>query len=355
MYYPAQTHVSPLVTLRRVRLLPAPGEILVGINQHVEAADVIGRVTLPIEHHLLDVAHALRVSPAAADRLVLRRDGERVKKGEVIAIRRGLRRRQVRSPVSGTLIASGGGRVLIAASGKPLELRAGMPGTVVGLTEGLGVTIEATGALVQGVWGSGGQDLAVLRLLGETRDTPLTADLLDVGRERGAIVVAGLDADEAALRKAAEIRVRGMVLASLSSDLIGLARRLPFPVMITEGFGRRPMAEPVFTLLRTSAGREAALDARPADRFEGWRPELVIPLPAQLQSPPTPAEGLPLAAGRRVRVLRALHGGAVGKVQRLLPRPQKLPGGVRSLVAQVELEGGLGSTLEAFANLEILD
>ena len=41
------THISPLITIRRSRLLPEKGQVFVRARQKVTATDVIGEVLLP--------------------------------------------------------------------------------------------------------------------------------------------------------------------------------------------------------------------------------------------------------------------------------------------------------------------
>jgi hypothetical protein len=305
---------------------------------------------------IVDVSRFLGVPLAQADRYITRKRGDEVKRGAIVAERRtglGLQSKIARAPAAGTIIATGEGRVLIETSREPIELRAGIPGTVAHHIAGVGVVVETTGALIQGVWGTGGHDFGVMQVLTEERHERLRAEAVSVSN-RGAMLVAGRGADAETLRRAAEFHVKGLVLGSLDPDLIDLARSLEYPLMITEGFGDQPMAAPTFTLLKTNTGREAALDARPADRMEGTRPELVIPLPAPAESPSLPAEGEALKVGKRVRALRAPYAGAVGSVARLLDTQTVLPSGVRAPAAQIELEDG-GLAIIPFANLEILE
>src|SRR5690606_28050759 len=148
---------------RRERLLPQLGEVLVETRQAVEATDVVARAAVAEHHRLIDVARRLGVPPDKADEAMIKKDGDAVKAGEPIAVRKaalGLRRVAARSPINGWLVAAAGGKALLAALSRPLELRAGIPGTVVSILQGRGVVIETTGALLEGVWGNGREDTA---------------------------------------------------------------------------------------------------------------------------------------------------------------------------------------------------
>jgi len=354
-YVPPQTHVLPLCTVRRERFLPVSGEVLVRANQHVDALELVARAHLSTAHVIVDVGRFLGVPALQADRYITRKKGEEVKRGTVIAERRttmGLQSKVARSPAAGTIIATGEGRVIIESAHETVELHAGIPGLVANVTPGLGVVVETSGALVQGVWGTGGQEFGVMHVLSEERDETLPADKLTVSF-RGAIVVGGRGIDSEGLRRAREYHLKGLVLGSLDPALIEEVRGLGIPVVLVEGFGDRPMSAPAFTLLKTNAGREAALDGRPADRMEGVRPEVVIPLPAPSRMPPLPVVGEALAPDKRVRALRAPYAGAVGTVVRVLEHPALLPSGLRAQAARVELDG-IGPAIIPFANLEIL-
>ena len=101
----------------------------------------------------------------------------------------------------------------------------------------------------------------------------------------------------------------------MTSELIPVAMRLPYPILLTEGFGRLPMNSPAYALLQSNAGREATLDGRMGSIYESQRPEVIIPLPAS--------------------------------------RQVSMPSGILARSATVDLEG-IGAATVPLANLEIL-
>lgn len=357
-YIPNTSHVTLLATLRRERLLPLAGEVIVETRQRLEASDVVARTYLAEHHKLVDVARKLGLPPEKADKAMLKQDGDPVKAGEAIAQRKvlfGLLPRTARSPVEGRLVAAAGGKALVAAIARPFELRAGMPGSVVTILQSRGVVIETTGALVEGVWGNGHQDFAPLRLAGPDLTKVLTAAEVDMSM-RGSLVVVGCLTDAAALKRLAEVNVRGLVVGTLPAALQGLARKLSFPVLVVEGFGLGGFSEPALALLTSSAGRDAWLHAAPRDRFLGRRPELIVPLAGTATPPPVVVDGEALAVGKRVRVLRGPEAGRVGAVAALGERPVPLPSGLRARAAQVTFPGQAGPSVRVpFANLELLE
>jgi hypothetical protein len=61
MYYPMESRITALTTIRRERLLPAPGQVLVNPGETVGPADAVARCQLPGEVRVLDVSRALGV------------------------------------------------------------------------------------------------------------------------------------------------------------------------------------------------------------------------------------------------------------------------------------------------------
>ena len=61
MFVPV-THFLPLTKIRRERLLPIPGRVLVHTGQKVIATDVIAETKLVNQHVLLDISSILGIS-----------------------------------------------------------------------------------------------------------------------------------------------------------------------------------------------------------------------------------------------------------------------------------------------------
>ena len=111
------THILPLTTIRRERLLPIPGRVVVRQGQKVKPLDVIAEANLAPDHLLLQVARGLGLSSEEADQRIERHAGDEVVEGDVIASRGGIARRVVRSPASGRIVMVGDGLVLLEVEG----------------------------------------------------------------------------------------------------------------------------------------------------------------------------------------------------------------------------------------------
>ena len=353
-YYPPETRVMPLTLIRRDRMLPADGNVLVGPGQRVEASDVVAQVELGGQFLTFEIARLLRVPPARAVRYLKKGKDDVVKAGEVIAGRMGLGVRPVRSPVDGVIVDvdERDGRVAIEVASRLFELRAYVKGVVSNVLGRLGVVIETPGALIQAALGIGGESFGVLRAVSEAPDEPLRASSIDI-RAHGSIVVGGGWITASALEQAQQLQLRGMIAGSLEGDLLETARQMPFPIMVTEGVGRIGMATPIFELIRAQDGREASINGETRTRWGIVRPEILIPLPAETRPPLPPAVGAPLTAGARVRVVRGPHMGQVGTVTAIPARTVRIEIGTRVHGADVRFSP-TASAFVPFANLELL-
>lgn len=345
------THILPLATVQRQRVLPVPGRVLVRKGQEIAAADTVAEVNLTPQHVVLDVARGLGLPVDKADKQVQRKAGERVSEDDVIAGPVGITKRVVRAPCSGRIIVVGSGQVLLEVDSPPFELRAGIPGEVVSLIPERGVVIENTGALVQGVWGNGRIDFGLMHALASRPEQTLTADQLDVSF-RGSVILGGYCGQPDVLSTAADLPLRGLILSSMASSLVPLASNMPYPIIIVEGFGLLPMNAAAFNLLSTSDRRQVAINAEPWDRFADRRPEVFIPLPSDGRISPL-RDTIEFAPDQRVRVVRAPQKSQIGTIVALLPGMQVFPSGVQGPAAQVRLENGEESVLP-LANLEVL-
>lgn len=355
MYYPVETRITAATIIRRERVLPVPGRVLVNPGETVGPSDVVARCQLPGKVLVVDVSRTLGVRREKAANYIRKAVGESVQADEVLAAPKGLLgklRRGCRAPGDGQIVGIRNGLILIEAAPVAYELRAHIRGQVANVLPNRGVVISTTGTLVQGVWGSGGEAEGVLKVVVDSPQKPLRPRSIDVSCH-GTIVVGGWILDEKALEQAVEANVQGIIAGGVRSELCAWLEDLPFPVMITEGFGTLSMAEYVFSVLRSNAGREAMLSADTRTRWDIRRPEVVIPVRAEKEALSEDSSPEPLKAGMQVRLLRAPYLGAVGTVTALSTLPQLLESGARLPVAEVELEDE-GLVQVPLANLELI-
>ncbi len=345
------THILPVTTITRVRMLPIRGEVTVRVGQKVAATDTVAEAVIPRGHIVIDVARELDETPEHVEKLIKVKRGDALEKDDVIAEISGLGGREVLAPAAGRVTAVGGGKVLLQTGQTSISIKAGLAGVVTSVMNNRGAVISATGVLVQGVWGNGHVDSGVLFSLCEKPTDTLHPDQLDVSM-RGAVILAGHLDSQKALNIAADLPLRGLILSSIAPDLLPAAEQVRFPIIVLEGFGKHPMTLTAHRLLTTNVKREVSLNAEPYNRLEGTRPEIVIPLPAGADIP-EPPETLPLAVGQTVRLLRAPHQGATGSIVAIRPGLSQMPNGLRVPAASVKVESG-ETILVPLVNLEVL-
>lgn len=348
-----QTIVSPLKLIRRERMLPGPGQILVQEGERVDPVQVIGIAEVPGSFHIVNVAEMLGVPARSAHRYIKVEAGQAVKQGDILALRRMPARRVCRSPIDGQVTGSGGGRLLIESKPQMVEVRAGYYGTVERIYPNHGVSIQIAGAIIQGAWANGQEGFGILRVTVKGRDKPLRARTVDTA-SRGVILVGGARLDEQALERAVELQARGIIVGGLPAELLGAVQKLPFPVLATEGIGAISMSAHIFELLSTHDGREAVLDGRCQSGWTTRRPEIIIPLAAEPGTEPLQLAEAPLKVGDRVRAIRHPHTGLTGKVLALPEAAMRTVTGARLMVAQVKPDEGEEPLFIPLVNLEIL-
>lgn len=346
-------HILPLTTIRRERLLPVSGRVVARLDQKVTPLDVVAEADFGTDHLLLDVARLLGIPTEKADALIQCKVGERLAANQLIAQRTGLVPHPVRSPAEGRVVAVGGGQVLVEVGNSVFELRAGIPGVVTRLVPGRGVEITSSGTLIQGVWGNDRIDYGLM-LTAPKLNSPgdvLEADQLDVSL-RGAILLSGHCSDAKTLKVAGELPLRGLILGSLSPDLIPVALQAPFPILVTDGFGHHPINPLTYRLLITNAKREVSINSAPLNRHTGVRPEIMIPLPVS-QLLPEVSDSAEFSSGQQVRLCRNPNLLEVGILKTLLPGLTVFPSGLSLPAADVLLESGQ-KVVVPLANLEVV-
>jgi hypothetical protein len=290
------------------------------------------------ELEVIDLAGALGASVRSVARYVLVEEGDRVTAGGPLAkVRRLWRQREVLAPFAGTVQAIIEGRLFYRQEPQELALCAYVPGEVVDHYPQRGVAIRATGAIIRGIWGWGTERKGILAAMVAGPGEILTWE--HVGRRYGGtILVGGMLEDPRVLRRAATFGLCGLVVGSMHPELRTLSQSLDLPVIVTEGLGRIPMADPIFELLSAHHGHLAVLAG--ADQRGPSGPEIIIPLETEQSKPSSLTVVRPITAGMRVRITRRPYLGVIGQVIRLLATPQRTDVGTQADCAEVRLPGG---------------
>lgn len=357
------------------RILDRAGQVEVGVGDRVRPEDVVARSSSIEKSFTLYLANELDMPNDQLRKHLAKTVGSTVNEGEVIArVRRGLRTAAVRSPATGTLVNvdDANGTVTLTAASGPRELKALVEGVVERIHSDRGVTIRATGARVYGIVGFGNEATGPLVVGVDRQDRELTTDLVKKDW-RGAVVLCGMTVGVPVLNRLKEAGVAGVIVGSIAeadvrrflspgdgsatpaafwganrNAAFSATDNAPFVIVVTEGFGRHPMAGPAFDFLASREGTNVSLHGQTRVGINLARPEIYIAGDGDDAGHPD----ITLESGRTVRVVDAEHLGTVGHVA-ADPFSRALSNGVQRDYVSVALENG-STHYVPVSNVEVL-
>jgi hypothetical protein len=358
-YYPEQTLILGMTTIRRERKLPpnAVGEVMVEEGAMIDQPSaIVLRGAIPGEFILLDALKplGLRSADEITDEMLAAQPGEVIDPGQaILTLGKGRGAKSVLAPVQAIFARLDRDRVILQANPVPFEVQALITGQVTSVRGETSVLIETPGTLIQGAWGNGKTAYAPLSLEPEGGIESLHGDTLLQNVAGTAMVIAHSIGAPNVFAAAAQQGIAAVIAPSMSSGLREFALRQTIPIILTEGFGDMQMSEIVYNLLRGNANRAATIDATEPTRWSPERPEIAIPLASGGARPPAPETNQPLYEGSLVRVTRRPLLGMTGKIRRVPDAPRAVENGLRLAVAEVQLTTGKLVSVP-LANLELL-
>ena len=354
------------------RVLPISGEVKVSVGDKVDCRDIVAETFMPGDATPVNMANKLSVPPSDVAELMLKKDGEKIQKDEVIAITKGIFgmfKSEYKSPVKGTIesISKVTGQMIVRGKPLPVQVQAFLTGTVAEVIPNEGVVIEADVSFIQGIFGIGGEAFGPLRMACASPSEQLTVEHIKPDM-KGQIIVGGGRMTGDAVRKAIEVGAIAVVSAGMDDqDLknilgydLGVAitgsEKIGTTLIITEGFGDIAMAKRTFELLKANEGNDTAVNGATQIRAGVMRPVIVIPIKdesSSSQGGEAAMEGL-LEVGTSVRVIRDPYFGQIGTVSGLPSEPQMLGSESKARVLTVNVESGEEITVPR-ANVELIE
>ena len=345
----------------KIRELPLPGEVLVKPGDKVKATDVVLRAYRPGDLDIVRIADRLGVDPEDSIPGMRVKPGDRIERGDIVCEIKtffGWFTSRVESPASGTVefFTEGNAHLGIRGEPSPFEITAFIDGVVESAEPGKSVTLRNHGAVIQGIFGVGGERLGTIVVIRDMNDKVISEhDIVAVGRKiDGAILIGGRTFSTAALRKAAELGAVAVVTGSIDSaglsEFVGYQIGVsitgdedgPLTLIVTEGFGSLAISERIIELALTIEGRPASVNGATQVRAGAMRPEILVPDPAAadgktVRSADEPQTGQ-LSVGRRVRIIRVPNFGRFAQVVELPSEPEVIPTGASVRVVRLKLE-----------------
>ncbi|GJM42058.1 MAG: hypothetical protein DHS20C20_23400 [Ardenticatenaceae bacterium] len=321
--------------IRRERVLPKGGEIVVRVGQEVSPIQVVARTTMASDFAILAASEKLGVEPSQLNDYLHVEKGVSVEAGAVLASRRRfLGEKQVISPVDGVLFDVVNGRIAIQPTSDWLELRALVAGRVVSYVGNRGVMLETSGSLIQAAWGSDQEGVGRLKVMGTAPNTVLTPEYLN-GDVTGQVVTIGCLNNLELFHRAEDLGVRGLIVGSTTAEICRTSQKSPLPLIVTDGVGGTGMAEPIFQLLQQADGRSVSLFGK-YKASAGQRPEIILPQAAAIGLDAATVKKT-IEPGQLVRILGTEHTGKVGTVNHIYSHLQPLPTGLKVPGVDVKL------------------
>ncbi|PJA29860.1 MAG: hypothetical protein CO189_01160 [candidate division Zixibacteria bacterium CG_4_9_14_3_um_filter_46_8] len=364
--------VTGKTLIKKRRILPLKGEVIVKIGDKVHPDDAVARTELPGNVEPTNVANILGVPPEDVSECMLKKIGDKVNKEEMIAKSKsffGLFTSSCRAKIDGTIenVSSITGQVLLRGAPIPVEVKAYLEGEVTDVYPREGVEVKCWGSFVQGIFGIGGETHGEIKVV--SKDNKAVLDEKDITPElKGKVIIGGSLVTAAALNKAIAVGVRGIVVGGFNDkdlrDFLGYDLGVAITgnedkgitLVVTEGFGQINMADHTYALLKSKEGCLACINGATQIRAGVIRPEVVIPLAEGKMGADegTKASSHGLEVGSPIRVIRHPYFGVIGKVTNLPSPLQKLESESMARVLEVELEDGRRAVIPR-ANVELLE
>ncbi len=358
------------VVVRKTRILPIFGEVLVEKGGRVDFDTVVARAYALGIPEIINAAPKLGVDKRQLHEYMKKKVGDELKSGDVLAeniFLFGLIKRYIYAPFDSTLesVSEFSGRIIVRGEPIPIEVKAYIPGEIIEVLPDQGVVIETRASFIQGIFGIGGESHGEIQLVVESNDRPITPELI-TSEHKGKILFGGTYITSEGMRSAVEMGVVGVMTGGIRSvDLkdflgydIGVAitgeEDCDITIIATESFGEMPMAGHTFDMLKELEGMVASISGTTQIRAGVLRPEIMVPFTKETsdEAPETEMEA-GMMPGTRIRAIRAPYFGKLGVVVSLPVELHRLETESKARVVEVGFDDGVKAIIPR-ANVEII-
>ncbi len=370
-YAPGLT-VTDRQLVKTKRILPLKGDVLVKVGDRVKPDDVVARTMLPGPVEPMNIANRLGLPPEDVEAAMLKKAGDTVKKGEVVASVKNFFffTSDCESKIDGTLesISAVTGQALFRGAPRPVEVKAYIDGEVIEVLPEEGVVIATWGGHLQGIFGIGGETSGLLkRAVASRKDDLKPEDITD--DMKGHVIIGGARVTADAIQQAIKVGVAAIITGGLDDqDLrnllgydLGVAitgkETIGVTLVVTEGFGSISMAERSFDLLCSKEGQLACVNGATQIRAGVIRPEVIIPTEGDVHADDERAgyEQGGMDIGSPLRVIRHPYFGRIGKVVSLPSPLTVLESGSHARVVEIQFDDDNNKAVVPRANVELIE
>jgi hypothetical protein len=371
--YTPGLRVTNQTVVRKKRILPIPGQVMVQVGDQVKADTIVARTELPGKVQTINVINLLGILPEDIKDYILKKEGDPVEKDTVIAENKPLIKwfkTTIKSPLKGSIesISDVTGQVLLREQPQPLEIRAYIDGKVVEVIPNSGVVIESTASFIQGIIGIGGEITAKITLAAQSPDEELSPDKI-LPKHKDKIIIGGAHVSGQGVKKAIAMGVKGIVIGALhAKDLkellgydLGVAitgtEKIGITLIVTEGFGSINMAKKTFELLKTKVGQQASMSGATQIRAGVIRPEIIIPENTGTKTKTdlkADWERGALKIGDSIRIIREPYFGQIARVKSLPNKLTQIPSESKARVLEATFSDQTTAIIPR-ANVELIE
>lgn len=376
MAYTPGLKIREQAIVKKTRRLPIPGTVLVKEGDVINPDDNIAKTELPGKPAIVDVASILGIDEELLNRCMVKKVGDEVENGEIIARYRafwGLVNKTSKSSIKGKieLVSEVSGQVVIREPPVLVSIKGYIPGTIAKILSNEGAIVETPAAFIQGIFGIGGETYGDLMMLSESDEI---VDAERIGPEcAGKILVVKTSATINALHKAIKVGAKGIVSGGINEkdlvDLMGYEigvvitgrEEMGLTLIVTEGFGENiPMSDKALQLLKKFEGKLACVNGATQIRAGVIRPEVIIPqkgldskdlVDYEVEDTESLSGGL--MPGTPIRIISEPYFGALGQVVELPSELQLVETESKVRVLKAKIGNGKIVTVPR-ANVEII-
>lgn len=343
--------------IRIKRSLEGLGSLSITQGQELKPHDILGKYRLSAGFVTIKLAKLLSASPEEGTNFLQRKIGEKIYKGELLALKQGLfGKKVVTAPTDGIIdeYIPETGELLLKYLPKEVSLTAGVIGIAEEVNKQIGeVVIKTVATEIFGVVGSGKGRSGILEII-DGKDHLTNEPQLNE-RMKGHIIVAGALIYKDALQRAIEFGISGIVSGGINADDflsisggIDPSTRLGTDVGIsflaTEGFGAIPLGDDIFRLLTAYQGKFVFLTGNSSKLIlPSLDPDIIIllkkvSLPPLSRTPERQPEVKTheLKLGSKVRVIWQPYMGSQGIVKQIDQTATSLSSGISTYLVTVE-------------------
>lgn len=371
--YTPGLRVTEKIKVTSWRTLPLLGEVAVKKDDVLKAEDIVAKTYLPGKVHAINAVNRLGIQPKDLKEYMLKKEGDLVQKDEPIAETKPwikMLKSILHSPITGTIetISTVTGQVLLREPPKPIEVHAYVDGTVIEVMERQGVVMETVATFIQGIFGVGGETTGQLVIATDKPDDVLTAERIQT-THKDKIIVGGSFVQHAAIDKAKKVGVKGIIVGGTNDEdlkkLLGYdlgvaitgSEDIGITLIITEGFGKIPMAQRTFELLKSRSGSKTSINGATQIRAGVVRPEIIIPYDTAgmaIGEEVNRSVNRGMEIGDIIRIIRVPYFGKIGKIKSLPFSPQKIETEATVRVLNVEFPDGSTAVVPR-TNIEMIE